>query len=76
MSAKVRIYGYEASISGLKWTCSNKPLEELLNSMREPLGPSGADPDPDYTAAMRAIEELGGELLEHKPLPSEGDLIY
>lgn len=67
MAATVRIYGQIATIDGYVWSCANKSIERLLNAMLDPLGPSGADPDPDYNAARNAVDRLGGELVSHDP---------
>ncbi|RYX80930.1 hypothetical protein EON83_26330 [bacterium] len=49
-----------------KWYCESATVVELLNSTLHPHGPSGADPDPDYTAAKEAIRFYGhGEITEH-----------
>ena len=73
MAVKVRIGPYEATIDGYKWTVpESEDMESLLNARLEPFGPSGSDPYPDLTAARKAVEELGGEVLEYdepKPLP-------
>ncbi len=53
-----------ATIDDLEWTCEDAGFLSLLTAMLNPLGPSGADPDPDYTAAMAAIEQLGGTITQ------------
>lgn len=70
---RVKIAGITARINEYVWTSDNKDLEKLLNSMLDPEGPSGADPNPDYTAAMQAIEALGGEITEGKTLLDDYD---
>lgn len=57
---KVDFSGIIATIEDMAWSCEDKQLEDILNSTLDPLGPSGADPDPNYTAAVDAIERLGG----------------
>lgn len=70
---RVKFGQYEAEIEGYRWTCEDLPaLEDLLNAMLHPLGPSGADPYPDYTAAEDAAKRLNGEIVyadKLKPLP-------
>ena len=72
MAATVRIGASEATIDGYVWTCEDKTLERLLNLMLDPFGPSGADPNPDVTAAHRTAARLGGEVIRQddvEPLP-------
>lgn len=63
MSATIKIRDVEATISEYVWSCGNKTLEAVLNGLLSPLGPSGADPDPDLHAAQAAVEALGGEVV-------------
>jgi len=63
MSAIIEVNGIRATINGYQWTSSNKDLEQTLNLMLDPYGPSGADPNPDATAAQAAIDKLGGKLI-------------
>ncbi len=72
MPATIRIGDTEATIDGYRWTCEDTTLERLLNLMLDPFGPSGADPNPDVTAARRAAVRLGGEVIREDgvaPLP-------
>lgn len=62
---KIEIGGIEATIENYEWTSKNKKLESLLNTMLDPLGPSGADPYPDLTAAQAAVDRLGGRVVEY-----------
>jgi hypothetical protein len=59
MMVTVDFVGAVAVISEMVWSCEDAQFQDLLNSMLDPLGPSGADPDPDHTAAMDAIKRLG-----------------
>jgi hypothetical protein len=45
----VNIAGDIATIDGYEWQSDNESLQELLNAMLHPSGPSGADPYPDLT---------------------------
>lgn len=56
---KVDFNGIIATIEDMVWSCDDDQFEDVLNSMIDPLGPSGADPDPNHTAAINAIEILG-----------------
>lgn len=64
---KAVIQGIPVIINDHEWTSTDKDLERLLNSMIDPAGPSGADPYPDKTYAMEAIEALGGRIVEASP---------
>ena len=70
---EVKIAGIAARINEYVWTSDNKDLEKLLNSMLDPEGPSGGDPNPDYTAAMQAVEALGGKITKGKALLDDYD---
>jgi len=77
MAVTVRIARAETSIEDYVWTSKEASLAGLLNAMLDPLGPSGADPNPDLTAAQAAIKILGGEILDAgEPLPYEPGMVY
>lgn len=76
MSAVIRINKSHARIDGYNWISADKGLERLLNSMLDPIGPSGADPNPDLHAAQAAIKELGGELIEFDEMEYVKGRIY
>ena len=61
---KVIVAGTNASVEHYLWSCENKVIEKYLNAVRDPLGPSGADPYPDLSLAEDAVKRLGGEVLE------------
>jgi len=65
MAAKAKIRGVIAIADGYEWQCDDEALKMLLDTLIDPLGPSGADPNPDYTLAKQAVEKFGGELLEY-----------
>lgn len=60
---KVNIGGDIAEIKDYEWAGDNDALVDLLNAMLDSGGPSGADPNPNLTAAQAAISRLGGEIL-------------
>ena len=76
MAVTVEIFHTTATIHGYRWTCADPTFEALLNSMLHPLGPSGADPDPDRTAAQAAIDEWGGQIISADELPYDPNVIY
>ena len=65
-----------ATCDGYRWKASSPELERLLNSTFDPLGPSGADPNPDYHAALKAVELLVGEILSYDPTEYEEGVVY
>lgn len=71
---KIRIMpGLEATIEGYHWTCDNPAFEKVLNNMLSSCGPSGSDPNPDLTAARKAVERYGAEILYADHRNYEGD---
>lgn len=64
MTAKVRIGANTATVEDYRWTSDSAGLERSLNAMLDPSGPSGADPNPDLTAAQKAVKRLGGGIVE------------
>lgn len=77
MSATVRIHGQEATVDGYHWSSDNPTLARLLNAHMHHQGPSGADPDPDGTAADRAAQRHDGEVIQRDNPPAyDPDVIY
>ena len=79
MPVVVEIGGEKAEINDYKWTSEDKVLQGLLNSMIDPIGPSGADPYPDLTAADDAVKRLGGKVVEipkQEPLPTGRNIVF
>lgn len=76
MSATVMIGGEKATIDGYKWTSDDQALEELLNALLDPLGPSGADPNPSLTAAQEAVKRLGGEVVRFDKPKFDPEAVY
>lgn len=67
---------HTATIDGYVWRSDDETLQDLLNSMLDPNGPPGGIPDPDWEAAQAAIEQLGGEIVEHEAVESEAGRVY
>ncbi len=76
MPAAVRFGGIDATISGYVWSSEDESLAGMLNAMLPAGGPSGADPNPDGTAAQEAVRILRGELVSVDSLPSETGSVY
>lgn len=68
--------GTIATIDGLEWSCEDDSLQSLLMAMLDPLGPSGADPDPDHTAAKDAADKLGGKITQRDEVEYVEGRIY
>jgi hypothetical protein len=66
MPVTIRIFAQFATVKDYQWHCDDPEVQKSLNSTLHPDGPSGADPDPDYTAALTAMEMYGhGKIIEH-----------
>jgi len=76
MSATVKIGGILATITDYQWSSDNKQLQNLLNAALPETGPSGADPNPDHTAALNAIEAFGGEIVSFDEAEHVSGRIY
>lgn len=76
MSATVIITGNKATCRNYRWVSRNKDLQGKLNDLLDPLGPSGADPNPDLHAAQKAIKILGGKIIEYDETEWEEGVIY
>lgn len=63
MAATIDMAGERATITNGVWSCDNETLLSLLDSMLEPMGPSGADPNPDLHTAQAAIKQIGGKVI-------------
>lgn len=76
MAARVLFPEGEATIKEYHWTAERPSFERLLNSLLDPYGPGGHDPNPDLTAAKEAMKLLGGKLLSwDESLPLEKNQI-
>lgn len=76
MTAIVEINGTRAVIRDYVWHSTDKALETVLNTLLDPLGPSGADPNPDATAAEEAVKRLGGRVISADETESEDGVVY
>lgn len=69
MSATIAIGLMRATVTNGVWSTNlvgdgNEVWITLLDRLRDPLGPSGADPNADLTLARRAVARYGGEVVE------------
>lgn len=76
MSATIQVNGTKATITDYQWTSSDEDLMKTLNALLDPRGPSGADPNPDLTAAQAAIDRLGGELIRFDEIDTPPGTIH
>ena len=76
MPATVMIDGKEAMIKDYVWVSGDKELINMLNEILPLGGPSGADPNPDGTAAQEAVKVLGGKVLKIVPVEFDPEVIY
>jgi hypothetical protein len=75
MAVTVKIDSQTATINDYEWT-GDESLVETLNVFLEPDGPEGSDPNPDWTVAQAAIDELGGEIVSFDILEFDPDIVY
>jgi len=76
MSATIRVHGALSTIDGGEWTSEIDEVAAMLNAERDPVGPSGADPDPDGNEARRMAELFDGELISRDKVPYNKDEVY
>lgn len=58
MSATIKIMNKNYTITDYKWSGQDEVVVAMLSSFIDPDGPSGADPNPDATAAQNVVDEL------------------
>ena len=68
--------GKTATCDAYSWESTNLSLAVKLNAMLDDEGPSGSDPNPDYTAALAAVEKYGGKVTEFTKLPYDPETVY
>ncbi len=61
MSAKIRIYGQEATFQAGCWTCADDALLAMLQSLVDPRDPH--TPEAERTHALHAAGRFGGLIL-------------
>lgn len=76
MEAVIRIGSSTAILIGWEWKSNDPALEELLNSMLDPDGPSPSDPQPQINEAHRVVGELGGFVEREVPFVAEPGVVY
>lgn len=76
MTAIVEINGKRAVVKDYHWSSADEALATMLNALLNPNGPSGADPNPDGTAAEEAVKRLGGRIISVDETESEDGVVY
>ena len=78
MSAEIVIerLGVTATITDYAWRCDDAEVLGALNSLLDPNGAGGQDPNPDYNAARIAAETLGGEIARYDETEYKEGVIY
>ena len=66
MKATIRVGDDVATLEDWEWTGEDIIFTQMLNSMLDPLGPSGSDPAPNTHEAERVAELLGGEVVGYE----------
>lgn len=76
MTATIKVGQSIARVESYQWASEDSRLLRFLNTLLDPLGPSGSDPNPDYHAALAAVEALGGEIISYDKTEYEEGVIY
>ncbi len=71
---KVRVFDQEFRINNLTWSGPNREIVKILNTIDNEV--TGFDPDPDYTAALKAVEMFNGKIIEFGRTKVKPGLIY
>lgn len=73
----IEIYSKQATIQDYVWSCEEPTIADFLNATTDLNGPSGSDPYPDLTAALRAIKEAGsGRVISFLRPVYDPEMIY
>jgi hypothetical protein len=76
MSATITVHGIAAMVTDGVWVSQDAALVAILNALRDPWGPSGSDPNPDRTLAVKAVAHLGGEIVSFDPTECVPGRVY
>jgi hypothetical protein len=64
MSVVVMLNNQIAYVDNYQWHSADKETQDALTQTLNPLGPSPADGDYDYSAALRAQKILGAKIID------------
>ncbi len=76
MSATIKVLNEEYTIKDYKWSGPNKTVVNMLDSFLSPNGPSGSDPNPDATAALKIENKLGFKVVHYDKLDHVPGRVY
>lgn len=71
MPVTIELFPNKATIKDYQWTSDNRTFQAMLNEMLNIGGPSGDDPDPDFTAAKRIAKVLGADIIKHEQVEDD-----
>lgn len=63
---EITIHGIKATVRDYSWECDDPTILKLLNTLKDPMGPFGSDPDPDYTLAANAAKRFNAKITYHE----------
>jgi hypothetical protein len=72
MGVLVELGGILAAFEEGEWKCDDPSTKAVLDTLVDPEGPSGADPDPDMTMAEKA-KRVGAVFLSRNNRPDSID---
>jgi hypothetical protein len=65
MAATIDVSGKQATVTDGEWAADDAALFAALGPLRHgPFGPSGSDPNPDHSLAVKAAATLGGTVVK------------
>lgn len=76
MSVTIRVREADATLRRGRWRSDDEVLLKLLRDMPERYPRLMYEPDPDLLDAERAVEWLGGEILEYTAPEIEPGRVY
>jgi hypothetical protein len=77
MSASIKLpFDVEATLTDGIWTCADAEMQELLQRTFPLWKRSGADPNPERTAAEFAVSLFGGAVVSVDPIVFDPTVVY
>ena len=55
------------TISGGVVVCKDDSVRRAVNALRDPRGPSGSDPEPDWTLARECVKWMPARIVKQTP---------
>jgi hypothetical protein len=69
---EISLYGVRARVDHGKWSSRLVMIQRMLDTLCDPDGPRGSDPDPDRTLAEAAVRRFGAVILTDRESPRDG----